>query len=295
MPKLDVVILGHFAKDIIIVGDKKEISSGGSVYYGSVPLKKMGLEVGIITKLNENDFSRLYELTDLGIAIHAISSNVTSGIENTYFSENREERKCKPIGFAGKFAIDDIHSNLTVKYFIIGPIMAGEVDLPLLNELHEKFPNKLCLDVQGFVRIRKNNDLIFEDWNEKAEGLKLITILKADRTEIGVLTGISDIELAAKELSKFGPKEILITHENGASVFASREFFQFPWKNKSLEGRTGRGDTCFASYVGKRISSNPKESLKFSTALTSLKMEEPGAFKREISNVNALIEKEYQT
>lgn len=253
----------------------------------------MGLEVGIITKLNESDFLRLFELTDLGITVHAISAEQTSGIENTYLTENRERRACKPIGFAGKFNKEDIHGKLNVKYFIIGPIMAGEVDLELLKELYIRFPGKICLDAQGFVRIRKENELIFEDWQDKGEGLKCVTILKTDHAEAEILTGKSDIKVAAKEILNYGPKEILITHEEGASVFVSGDEFHFPWKNRSLNGRTGRGDTCFASYVGKRITSPPKESLKFAVALTSLKMEKPGPFSLEIEAVEDLINREF--
>ena len=45
MDNVDILMVGHFAKDELIVDGKGEISSGGGVYYGSVVLRRMGLEV----------------------------------------------------------------------------------------------------------------------------------------------------------------------------------------------------------------------------------------------------------
>ena len=67
----------------------------------------------------------------------------------------------------------------------------------------------------------------------------------------------------------------------------------FPWKNNSSIGRTGRGDTAFISYLGTRIFHDARTSLRFSAALTSLKMESQGPFNRSIKDVEDLIEKEY--
>ncbi|MHA2278097.1 MAG: PfkB family carbohydrate kinase, partial [Candidatus Kariarchaeaceae archaeon] len=101
------------------------------------------------------------------------------------------------------------------------------------------------------------------------------------------------ISKAAEDLLTFGPKEILITHEEGISLFTNSESFNFSWKNKDSVGRTGRGDTAFISYLGSRITKSPPESLKFAAALTSLKMELPGPFALPLYQVTNLIKKEY--
>ena len=45
-----------------------------------------------------------------------------------------------------------------------------------------------------------------------------------------------------------------------------------------LSGRTGRGDTCMASYLARRLREGPEESLRFAAALTSMKLEQAGPF-----------------
>ncbi|MCE5265045.1 MAG: carbohydrate kinase, partial [Deltaproteobacteria bacterium] len=54
--------------------------------------------------------------------------------------------------------------------------------------------------------------------------------------------------------------------------------FRAPFDPENLSGRTGRGDTCFISYVAWRMNHGIEESLRYAAALTSLKMEKPGPF-----------------
>jgi sugar/nucleoside kinase (ribokinase family) len=55
--------------------------------------------------------------------------------------------------------------------------------------------------------------------------------------------------------------------------------------NRSSEGRTGRGDTTFGSYLASRIDHEPAEALKYAAALVSLKMEKPGPFDGTLDDV----------
>ena len=58
---------------------------------------------------------------------------------------------------------------------------------------------------------------------------------------------------------------------------------------RSLAGRTGRGDTCFATYVGKRLSASPEEACQWAAAITTLKQEQPGPWHGKIEDVKALL------
>jgi len=69
------------------------------------------------------------------------------------------------------------------------------VDLPLLEMLAQRGP--VALDVQGFVRVRDGDELVFRPWAEMARGLSLVTYLKVDRAEAELLTGETDLEAAA--------------------------------------------------------------------------------------------------
>ncbi|MHA1931176.1 MAG: PfkB family carbohydrate kinase [Promethearchaeota archaeon] len=291
---VDIVILGHIAKDIIEVDNESYTSLGGAVYYGGIAGSHMGLKITIITKLKEKDFKFLSIFKKNGIKYYAYPSAETSGLKNIYSSSNMEFRSYEPLGFAGVFKREEIIS-MEPKFFVIGPIIAGEVDLELLAYLKTNYPKNLCLDIQGFIRFRDDNKVFYSPLTlkEKKEIISNVNVLKVDQTEAEVLTTQKNINSAAKEILKFGPREILITHEEGVSVFGSNFSYNFPWKNKSLLGRTGRGDTAFISYLGSRITNTPEESLKFATALTSLKLETPGPFNLPRHQVETLIKQEY--
>lgn len=290
----DIVILGHIAKDIIEIDGKSHDSLGGAVYYGGVAGSHMGLKITVITRLNEVDFDILNVFKKNGISYYAYPSEQTSGLKNIYSSKNMEYRDYEPLGFAGLFRKEEI-PEINIKFFVIGPIIAGEVDLELLEYVKSKYPRNLCLDIQGFMRFREDDRVFYSTLSqkEKKQTISNINVLKLDQTEAEILTNQKTIASAAKNLIQFGAKEILITHERGISIFTLTKSYFFPWKNTSSMGRTGRGDTAFISYLGSRITKDPEQSLKFAAALTSLKLEAPGPYNLPLYQVESLIKKEY--
>jgi sugar/nucleoside kinase (ribokinase family) len=286
-PDVDIIMIGHLAKDRLVVDGAGEIASGGGVYYGSVALRRIGLRVAIVTRLHPDDFSRLDELTREGVQVFATAAPQTSGIENIYHSADMERRICKPLGFAGPFRRHDLPA-LSAQVYLVTPIIAGEVDLSLLEALAARGP--VGLDVQGFVRVCENDHLVFRPWPDMAEGLAQVTYLKADRAEAELLTGQADMPAAARQLAAYGPREVIVTHSSGLTVYANGQTYSAPFTPRSLAGRTGRGDTCFATYVGRRLSVSPREACRFAAAVTTLKQEKPGPWRGDLDAVTTVLE-----
>jgi len=109
-----------------------------------------------------------------------------------------------------------------------------------------------------------------------------------------MLTGISDIREAARKISDLGPHEVVITHRNGLLVYVDGQFYEKSFSPNQLIGRSGRGDTCIAAYLAKRLSASPQEATIWAAAVTSLKMEAEGPFQRTIEEVNHLIQTKYR-
>ncbi|HEX9074957.1 MAG TPA: PfkB family carbohydrate kinase [Anaerolineae bacterium] len=279
-------MFGHFAKDRNVVDGHGEVNSGGGVYFGSLVLRRLGLRVAVVTRLHPEDFPRLDELEQAGVDVFAMPAAATSGIENTYRSEDMERRICKPLGFAGPISLEDI-PDLTARIYAITPIIAGEVDMRVLNALAERGP--VALDVQGFVRVPVGDDLVFRPWPEMEKGLQRVTYLKVDRAEAELLTGETDLAKAAQRLSAYGPREIVLTQSSGVTIFAQGQIYQAPFTPRVLAGRTGRGDTCFASYLGRRLSTSPEEACRFAAAVTTLKQEKPGPWSGTVAEAEALM------
>jgi sugar/nucleoside kinase (ribokinase family) len=284
---VDVLMIGHFAKDRIIVGDQDTIASGGAVYYGSIALRHLGLSVGVVTRLHPDDFPLLDELRAAGVQVYATAASETSGIANNYNPADLDRRTTKPLGFAGPILATDI-PDIRARLYAVASIMAGEVDLTTLKALAGQGP--VSLDVQGFVRVREGENLVTRPWPEMAEGLAHVTYLKVDLAEAEFLTGLSDLSAAARQLAQYGPKEIVLTQSSGVTVYASSHIYQAPFQPRSLDGRTGRGDTCFMTYLGKRLTKSPAEATRWAGAVTTLKLEKPGPWDGDIEAVRRLLQ-----
>ena len=282
----DILLVGHFAVDQIIVDGQGEIASGGAVYYGSIALRRLGVNVAVATRLQRDDFPRLAEMREAGVRVYPVAASETSGIDNYYQSHDMERRITKLRGFAGPIQEADI-PDVAARVCAIGPIIAGEVDLSLLESLAARGP--VALDVQGFVRVRDGDNLVFRRWPQMAEGLAHVTYLKVDRAEAELLTGCSDLPAAARRLAEYGPKEIVLTQSSGVTVYAGGEFYHAPFTPRSLAGRTGRGDTCFCTYLGKRLDSEPGEACRWAGAVTTLKQERPGPWDGDLVALEALL------
>jgi sugar/nucleoside kinase (ribokinase family) len=279
---VDILMIGHFARDRLVVDGHGEVASGGGVYYGSVALRRLGLDVSVVTRLHPDDFPLLDELRQEGVQVFATAAPATSGIENIYNSADMERRICKPLGFAGPFRLEEV-PDLSARVYLMASIIAGEVELPLLKSVARRGP--VAIDVQGFVRVRDHGALVFRQWSDMEVGLSQVTYLKVDRAEAELLTGQTDLREAARQLAGYGPREIVVTQSAGVTVFADGRIYQAPFTPRSLAGRTGRGDTCFATYLGFRLSRSPEESTRLAAAVTTLKQEKPGPWRGTLADV----------
>jgi sugar/nucleoside kinase (ribokinase family) len=153
---------------------------------------------------------------------------------------------------------------------------------------------RLALDVQGFVRVAREGLLAYEAWPQKEAVLAQVDILKTDAVEAEMLTGLANMHGAANALAGLGPAEIVLTHRDGLLVLAQGEFHEAAFFPEKLLGRSGRGDTCLAAYTAKRLSASPSEATIWAAAVTSLKMEAEGPFRRNVRDVEELIAQCYR-
>jgi sugar/nucleoside kinase (ribokinase family) len=93
-------------------------------------------------------------------------------------------------------------------------------------------------------------------------------------------------------LTKLGPKEIVLTQSSGVTVCAESLFYTAPFTPRSLLGRTGRGDTCFSTYIAKRLTDSAENACRWAGVITSLKQEKPGPWKGTPDEVEAILQQQ---
>ena len=287
----DIAFLGHYTKDTIISAEGTRVVDGGAFNYGSHLAIRMGLKVAAITRLAQEDFHVVDELKKLGAEVFANVTPRSTCLRLEYPTSNVDERIVYITSSAGPFTPSEV-KEISSQAFVIGASVRGEVSLNVIEELRKK-ETLIAADVQGFIRIAHGGKLVFAHWTEKEKILGEVDVLKTDAVEAELLTAQRDMKVAAKMLSDLGPKEIVLTHRDGLLVYDSRHFYEAKFYPEKLIGRSGRGDTCIAAYVARRLNGSPSEATAWAAAATSLKLESEGPFRRNIDEVKKLIAKKY--
>lgn len=287
----DIAFIGHYTKDTIISSAGTRVVDGGAFNYGANVAARMGLKVAAITRLAKEDFYVVEKLKDLGVDVFAHLSPQSTCLRLEYPTSNLDERVIYVTSSAGSFTLAEV-KKIQAKAIVIGASMRDEVSLQVIEELAKK-KTILAADVQSFIRVNYNGKLVPKEWPERDSILARLDILKTDAVEAGLLFGKCDLYTAAKKMHDLGPREVVITHRDGLLVYADGNFYEEKFLPKEIIGRSGRGDTCIASYTAKRLSASPQKATVWAAAVTSLKMEAEGPFQRNIEEVNNLIQNKY--
>ncbi|MBU1100366.1 MAG: hypothetical protein KKA84_08185 [Bacteroidetes bacterium] len=288
----DILIFGNYTKDTIVSKTGTRYVDGGGFNYGAHAAANSGKKVAAVTRLAEEDKRVVEQLESIGVDVYPTYTPSSTHMKLEYPSDNPDERTLTCTETAGTYTIDQF-DGLEAKAILINGSVREEAPLELIKEL-KKRNSILVADAQGFIRvIDPDRVLIHAEWPEQREVLALIDVLKADIVEAESLTGESDLLKAAEKLFEMGPNEIVLTHRDGILVYADGEVFEETFKPKELIGRSGRGDTCIASYMAKRLTATPAESIKWSAAVTSLKLEAEGTFKLGVKEIEEMILRKY--
>jgi sugar/nucleoside kinase (ribokinase family) len=269
------------------------VVDGGAFNYGANVAVRMGLKTAAVTHLAQEDFHVVEKLKNLGVDVFARISPQSTCLRLEYPTSNVDERVIYVTSSAGPFTTAEV-KNIQAKAIVVGASMRDEVTLPIIKELSKK-NTILSADVQSFIRINDHGKLVPKEWPERNDTFACLDILKTDAVEAGLLFGECNLYTAAQKMHDLGPKEVIITHREGLLVFADGKFYEEKFFPKEIIGRSGRGDTCIASYTTKRLNASPQESTIWAAAVTSLKMEAEGPFQRTIEEVNHLIQKKYKS
>lgn len=287
----DVVCIGNYTKDTIVTPAGVNYVDGGAVNYAAHAAVRLGVKVAVVTRLAQEDVRVVDKFTESGIDCLPTYTPESTCMRLEYPTTNPDIRTLSVTGLAGAITPGEVE-NVKTKAAVIGSSLRGEVGLDVIQALSQKGV-LLALDVQGYVRVLRGQELKYEPWEEMRETLSYVDILKSDAVEAEYLTGESDIYQAARFYADLGPKEIVLTHKDGLLVYANGEFHNMGFYPQQLNGRSGRGDTCLGSYTTMRLSVEPKQAGIWAAAVTSLKMEKQGPFSRTLADVEGLIHTKY--
>jgi sugar/nucleoside kinase (ribokinase family) len=273
----DICCIGHITLDKVVTQQNVTHMAGGTSYYFSNALQHMDLNYCLVTSLAQSEMPVVEELKSKGIHVEALISAHSVYFENSY-AHNQDHRNQRVLQKADPFTIAKLQG-IEARLFHLGPLLADDLSLEVIKYLANK--GQLSLDVQGFLREVRNQDVYAVDWPEKKEALKYINILKANEHELEVLTHCTNLEEGILQLADWGVAEVVITLGSmGSVIYTDRLFYTIPaYPPAIVTDATGCGDTYMAGYLYQRaLGTGVDYAGKFAAAMASLKIEKHGPF-----------------
>lgn len=279
---MKLALAGHVCIDKNVVRGETETLYGGGVVHGAITASRLGAEAVVLTRCSKSDQDDYRHVSDAGARTIFLPSLESTSIRNVYPSENPDDRQSFLISRATPFTAADL-DRITVldpDVIHINPLWFGEFP-PSLFRLLRPNARFLAADAQGFVRVpQADGRMVHRDFEDKRHVLPLLDLLKVDSKEALLLTGEEEPGRAARAVHALGPRLVLLTHVGGACVFDGTTLHESPFTGFTLEGRTGRGDTCTASFlVARGRGHSLAEALAFATEITSRKMQYRGPYR----------------
>jgi len=277
----DILCIGHITKDCIITPQLTAYQAGGTAWYVSKGLASLNrnkeVSYALLTAMAPADQTPVEELRAEGLEVICHPSRETLFFENKY-GENFNNRTQRVLSQADPFTLEQIQQ-IEARYTILGSLLAHDFPIEAFAYLHQH--SCLVVDVQGYLREVRGENVHAVDWTEKCEVLKYVDILKVNEYEMEVLTGENDPRKAALQLADWGVREVLLTFGSYGSLIydsATKQFIDIPAiPPKKLVDATGCGDTYVMGYVFKRAQgASIEEAGNFAAMVSSKKLEAVG-------------------
>jgi sugar/nucleoside kinase (ribokinase family) len=287
---LDICCVGHITSDKVVTTKSVMHMPGGTAWYFSFAVCKLDLQYLLVTALAPAEMNYVTDLRTKGIEVNVQDSKHTVYFENIY-SEDQDFRTQNVLEQADPFKKEALVA-VDAQIFHLGPLLSKDISVELIKTLATK--GSVSLDVQGYLREIKGNKVFPTDWPEKQEALQYVDFLKTDEAELRALTGCENIREAAKMVSDWGVKEVVITNgSQGSMIYSEGVYHIIPaYRPSVIVDATGCGDTYMAGYLYQRIKgANLEKAGRFAAALASLKMESAGPFNGTLEDVLELLKR----
>ena len=251
----DLVIVGHFAIDLIISSriTYPKITLGGPATFVSLAANKLGAKVGAVSKVGKDFKEYLSWLRKNNIDLSYTQIVEIASTTRFVLTYSDGKRKLQLKNRAPQISLDDVPTSLHARAIHVAPV-ANEISVELVRKLRNRTP-LLSVDPQGFLRE------FDETGNTKLRGLNDISFLrncdifKSTIQEIKMITGHAKLETAMKKIRECGVKTVLVTMgDKGILTHFNEELYHIPsCKPKILKDSTGAGDVFIGAFLAEYI------------------------------------------
>ena len=285
MNRYDIVFMGHLATATIAPFEGPTfVERGGPAFFGPLAASCLSKRIAAVTRVAENERELLEPLKAAGVDLF-VQDQETAQIRVVHPNANVDERQIFLVKRGGYFRIEDVPP-IEPCLIHLGGLSDREFSLDFMRELRSR-GFSLSVDMQSFLWHVDDQTQVIRvgDIQEKQEILRMVDFVKLDVMEAKALTGTDVLEDQANMLEGWGSPETVITSSEGALARSKGTATLVKFTNRSIRGRTGRGDTFSGAYLARRLDHSVEDALKFAAALTSMKVESTGPFTGSLEDV----------
>jgi sugar/nucleoside kinase (ribokinase family) len=287
MNHYDIVFLGHLGVGTVVPFEGSPfIEQASPVLFASVAASCLKKRIVTVTRVSEGEEYLLESMRTAGIHLFVQPGEVYQ-YRMVFPTENVDQRQGFRMKVGKPFTASDMppFEPCLIHFCCVG---VRESRLDLIRWLKAR-GFRLSVDMQSFMLQGKNETgtgaTRLEDVPEKEEIVSMADFVKLDVMEAKVLTGTDVPQDQAATLEGWGSPETIITSSEGAFVRNKGVTTFARFTNRSTRGRMGRGDTVMGAYLARRLDHSVEDSLRFATALTSIKLESPGPFSGSLKDI----------
>lgn len=265
---MSIAVIGSATQDRIIIETQgKDYSQvGGGVYYSSMTLAALGVDVVAMPLLAKKNMSLLDAFTHPNIIVHPIWTHDTTTYLLRFPHKTMDicEKKllATATGVTWNNSIAEKIGGASAVH--VSPLSPQEFSFTFYKELRSHFKGVISLDGQGFVRGE------LPDLENFLPGT--VDILKCDDTEILQLTRSITEDAAIQIVQSWGIPEIAITRASrGSTLYYNDGVFQIPATPPAkVADATGCGDAYIAGYLHQRMQGqSPLISAQFASRIAA--------------------------
>ncbi len=280
---MDIVVVGHLSRDLIITPETKSEALGGGTAYAMLAPSLNAFDAGIISRVGE-DFEQEYwkTLKSSGLVLTGLqeSGSKSTRFVNKYDSKGNRvqmvEALAEPITPAD---FSDFHRDANIIHF--SPLTASEIDIDCIK-LARSNAKVTSIDVQGYVRsIDSSGMVIPRNWVERDEILGLVDVAKFNESELKMSVDAESELSAASQILSLGPRIVLVTHDTKGSIIYTRDSqitIPLVIANAQVDS-TGCGDVYAISFLLEYMqSSDLKRAGLFAATCSSFNVETIGPY-----------------
>ena len=286
----DICCIGHITLDKIVTPDNEFYQNGGTAYYFAYGMNRLPKDVSfqLVTSIAPKDFGAVEQMRREGIDVVAFESRDTVFFENRY-GRDKNARTQRVLAKSDALTPEQMEG-LEARVFHLGSLLSDDFSPEVVECLASK--GKVSIDVQGYLREVRGEQVVAVDWPEKRRVLEMTDMLKLNEYEMEVVTGEKDPRRVARVVNGWGVREVVVTFGSyGSLIYADGKFYDIPaYEPKKNVDVTGCGDTFSTGYLYCRAKGmDCDEAGRFAAAMCTLKIEHPGPFRGTIDDVWRLV------